>query len=65
MPQVQFHRFARQQVRGDRISHERVEDQQVELLRRFAFQRQARIAEDHLDIGARRACRRTTAGSPC
>ena len=45
LAQVERKRLARDQMHGNRIAREGVHDQHVELLRRFAFELQARIAD--------------------
>ena len=54
MPKVDFKPLARQQVRGNGITVECIENDQIEILRlREVLQRHARIAEHNIDLRLR------------
>ena len=47
---VQGERFGRDQVHGDGIARKRVDREDIEIGRRLALERQARVAERRLDV---------------
>src|SRR5581483_1468134 len=51
VPKVRLQRLACDQMHGDRVARKRVDREHIEILRRLALQRQARIAERNLDAG--------------
>ena len=61
MPEIQREGFPGQQMHRNRVARKGVHSQHVEILRRFAFERQPRIARRDLDARRRIAQKRELA----